>query len=71
MEGARAPGTKMGTRRKVAEKASKYKIDVPEGKSVFEQIAALEKQMFDAAKDLEFEKAAQIRDQIAQLKNEI
>ncbi|VUD48680.1 UvrABC system protein B [Thalassocella blandensis] len=71
MEGARAPGAKVSTRRKVAEKGSKYKIDVPEGKSVFEQIAALEKQMFDAAKDLEFEKAAEIRDQIARLKNDI
>lgn len=70
MEGARIPGAKVGSRKRVAEKAKNYKVEVPEGKTVFEQIAALEKQMFEAAKDLEFEKAASIRDQIAKLKQE-
>ncbi len=71
MEGARAPGSKVGSRRKVAEKSNKYQVDIPEGKTVFEQIVLLEKQMFEAAKDLEFEKAAEIRDQISNLKKEI
>ncbi len=71
MEGARAPGSKVGTRRKVAEKGKKYQVDVPEGKSLWEHIAMLEKEMFTAAKDLEFEKAAQLRDQIQQLKTRV
>ncbi len=71
MEGARAPGSKVGTRRKVAEKGKKYQVDVPEGKSLWEHIEVLEKEMFTAAKDLEFEKAAQLRDQIQQLKTQV
>ncbi|MFT5085512.1 MAG: excinuclease ABC subunit B, partial [Lentisphaeria bacterium] len=68
MEGARAPGSKVNVKRKVAEKPGKYSLDAPKGKSVWEHIAVLEKEMFTAAKDLEFEKAAEIRDHIHQLK---
>lgn len=68
MEGARAPGSKPGSRKKVAEKRKDYQLDVPEGKSVWQHIEALEKEMFTAAKDLEFEKAAELRDRIQQLK---
>lgn len=70
MEGARAPGAGPGRGRKVAEKKAEYKISVPQGKTVWEQIAQLEKDMFQAAKDLEFEKAASIRDKITALKAE-
>ncbi|MFL0802329.1 MAG: excinuclease ABC subunit UvrB [Agarilytica sp.] len=68
MEGARAPGSKPGSRKKVAEKRKDYQVDVPEGKSLWEHIQVLEKEMFTAAKDLEFEKAAELRDQIQKLK---
>ncbi len=68
MEGARAPGARPGTRRKVAEMVASYKIDVPEGKEIWQHIEDLEKQMFKAAKDLEFEKAAKLRDKIHELK---
>ncbi len=68
MEGARAPGAKPGSRKKVAEKRKDYQVDVPEGKSVWQHIEVLEKEMFTAAKDLEFEKAAELRDRIQQLK---
>ncbi len=71
MEGARAPGAKPGQRKKVAQNKASYQVDVPEGKSLWEQIEILEKEMFTAAKDLEFEKAAQLRDQIQALKTKV
>ncbi len=71
MEGARAPGAKPGSRKKVAEKRKDYQVDVPDGKSLWEHIQVLEKEMFTAAKDLEFEKAAELRDQIQKLKTKV
>ncbi|WP_018274696.1 excinuclease ABC subunit UvrB [Teredinibacter turnerae] len=68
MEGARAPGARPGSKRKVAEKAASYATDVPSGKDVWHHIADLEKDMLEAAKNLEFEKAAAIRDKIHELK---
>ncbi|WP_019605140.1 excinuclease ABC subunit UvrB [Teredinibacter turnerae] len=68
MEGARAPGARPGSKRKVAEKAASYAADVPAGKDVWHHIADLEKDMLEAAKNLEFEKAAAIRDKIHELK---
>ncbi|ACR11461.1 excinuclease ABC, B subunit [Teredinibacter turnerae T7901] len=68
MEGARAPGARPGSKRKVAEKAASYATDVPAGKDVWHHIADLEKDMLEAAKNLEFEKAAAIRDKIHELK---
>ncbi|WP_045859428.1 excinuclease ABC subunit UvrB [Teredinibacter purpureus] len=68
MEGARAPGAKPGSR-KVADKGGRYDTELPEGKDVWHHIQDLEKQMFEAAKNLEFETAARLRDQIHQLKN--
>lgn len=66
MEGAHVVGGK-GKQRKVAEKSGKYDIETS-GKDVWHQIAELEEKMFQAAKDLEFEEAARIRDRIHQLK---
>jgi excinuclease ABC subunit B len=66
MEGAHVVGGK-GKQRKVAEKSGKYDIDT-NGKDIWHQIAELEEKMFQAAKDLEFEEAARIRDRIHQLK---
>ncbi|BFM16077.1 excinuclease ABC subunit UvrB [Maricurvus nonylphenolicus] len=66
MEGAQVVGSR-GKQRKVAEKSGKYDIETS-GKDVWHQIAELEEKMFQAAKDLEFEEAARIRDRIHQLK---
>ncbi|PCK02241.1 MAG: excinuclease ABC subunit B [Alteromonadaceae bacterium] len=71
MEGARTPGSARTSRGKSKGKSAKSRFDVPEGKLSWEHIEALEKQMFTAAKDLEFELAAQIRDQIRKLKTEL
>ncbi|MCK6684348.1 MAG: excinuclease ABC subunit UvrB [Thermoanaerobaculia bacterium] len=42
---------------------------VPDVQSLAEEIAAMEKQMKEAAKELEFERAAQLRDQIRELRS--
>ncbi|MBB3168536.1 excinuclease ABC subunit UvrB [Simiduia aestuariiviva] len=65
LEAGHAPGKKK--RQKVAVGKGRYDIELPEG-DVWTQIAKLEAQMFQHAKDLEFERAAQVRDQISQLK---
>ena len=68
MEGARVPGAKVGRKRQVAEQAADYLQKVDPKKDIWAQVMDLEKQMKEAAKNLEFEKAAQIRDAIAELK---
>jgi excinuclease ABC subunit B len=77
MEAARAPGSK-GKRgnvkgRKVAEPTAAYKDSVaamsPAARA--KELKRLEEQMFQHAKNLEFEDAARLRDEIAALKNEM
>ena len=51
---------------KVAEQAANYKTITPD--QAFKEIIKLEKKMFQHAKDLEFEEAAQVRDQISELR---
>ncbi len=68
MEGARIPGAKVGGRRKVAEKTADYLKSAEAEGDIWHNVKNLEKQMYEAAKNLEFEKAAQIRDAIHQLK---
>jgi excinuclease ABC subunit B len=55
--------------KKVAEEAASYLIDTPSQAS--KSIDKLEKLMMQAAKDLEFEKAAEYRDQISLLRDKI
>lgn len=71
MEGARAPGAKSSSRKKVAEKTKDYEVDMSSPKDVWKAIEQMEKDMFQAAKDLEFEKAGQLRDKINLLKARI
>ncbi len=54
---------------KVAEYQADYKISSEQ--DLLKQIAVLEKQMFAYAKDLEFEKAAQLRDEVAKLHEQL
>ena len=69
MEGAAAiPGK--GSR-KVAESKGKYQVDESELHSesdIWKQIAVLEEKMFESAKNLEFEEAANLRDEVTHLK---
>ncbi len=71
LEGAVAPGKKVGkkgksSRSKVSEPGSDYQT--LDSKQLEKRMTELEKAMFKAAKDLEFEKAAQLRDELALLK---
>ena len=67
MEGARAaPGKRSGKPQRVAEPLPDYAGMSPE--MLLKKIAKLEKQMYQHARDLEFEEAAQIRDQIDEMR---
>ena len=72
MEGAySAPGSRaQGRGRAVAEKSGAYKkLDFNDPAQVNKEIASLEKQMYEAAKNLDFEEAAATRDRIVELKD--
>ena len=72
MEGASAiPGRKTQTGRKAAEPVAEYQIDPKKlsTKELAKVMSRLEDQMYEAAKNLEFEKAAQYRDQLEKLKH--
>ena len=53
----------------VAEESAKY--EAMSEKQLSKEIKRLEKAMLDHAKNLEFEKAAQVRDQLHQLKQQL
>ncbi len=72
MEGARSIPGKGG--RKVAERSGKYQAedDLAGGSGdIWHQIDVLEKQMFECAKNLEFEEAARLRDRAHKLKQQV
>ncbi len=67
LEGAYTPGKAKG--RKVADTQGAYNADEPmTPDQAAKKIKQLEKKMHQHAKDLEFEEAAQVRDQISQIK---
>jgi excinuclease ABC subunit B len=69
MEGARdAPGR--GKQGRVAESKGKYRGKVLSQDELEKQIVSLEKQMFDHARNLAFEEAAALRDQIEELRQQ-
>ena len=71
LEGSVAPGAGGRSARNkamaIAERSGKYTVDV-NPKDIWKTIELMEKQMFQAAKDLEFEVAAKLRDEIEKLK---
>lgn len=73
LESAAVPGAGgRGARNKamaIAERQGKYKVEV-NPKDIWKTIELLEKQMYQAAKDLEFEVAAKLRDEIEKLKKQ-
>ncbi len=70
LEGSRIPGAKVGRKAKAAEPTANYLSDELKTKDIWVQLAELEKTMFEAAKNLEFEKAASLRDVIHNLKKD-
>jgi excinuclease ABC subunit B len=71
LEGSVAPGAGGRSARNkamaIAERSGKYSVEV-NPKDIWKTIELMEKQMFQAAKDLEFEVAAKLRDEIEKLK---
>ena len=72
MEGAVIPGRKIGKgKQRVAESDADYRIDEKTltTAELAKEISRLEDKMYEAAKNLEFEKAAQFRDELERLKH--
>lgn len=70
LEGAQAPGKRdrKQAQKKVAEPSAEYNLGQPRTAAEFDRlIAKLEDEMFAAAKNLEFEKAASLRDRLQEL----
>ncbi|MCP5160648.1 MAG: excinuclease ABC subunit UvrB [Hahellaceae bacterium] len=70
MEGAVTPGKKVGGTRKVADKSKEYAAmdELTSPSLIAKEIKRLEDEMYRHAGDLEFEKAARVRDTILSLK---
>ena len=70
LEGAR--GTPARSRRgsRIAEKKGRYRGNLLSQEDLEKQILSLEKQMFAEARDLAFEEAASLRDQIEELRQQ-
>ena len=72
LEGAATiPGRKSNKTRKVAEETAAYEVDAKQlsAAELARTMNQLEDKMYEAAKNLEFEKAAQFRDQLEKLKH--
>lgn len=67
LEGTHVPGGR-GRKQRAAEKTPVYEFSEDAGTDVWQRIKAMEESMFQAARDLEFEKAAALRDEISRLK---
>lgn len=68
LEGGHIPGAGRRGKRKGESREAGFDVELATGADVFKQIEQLEALMMKAARDLEFEKAAAIRDQIHRLK---
>lgn len=70
MEGARGVPARSPKSAKVADKKGRYRSNVLNQDDLEKQILSLEKEMFEQAKNLAFEEAAQLRDQIEELRQQ-
>ncbi|AXO87696.1 excinuclease ABC subunit B [Pseudomonas parafulva] len=71
LEGATVPGARSKKRKgmaKAAEEAARYEAELKTPGEITKRIKVLEEKMFQMARDLEFEAAAQLRDEIGQLR---
>ncbi|QLF92692.1 excinuclease ABC subunit B [Pseudomonas sp. ABC1] len=74
LEGATVPGSRSRKRRgeaKVAEEAANYEQSLRSPSEINKRIRALEERMYTLARDLEFEAAAQLRDEIQALRQRL
>ncbi len=69
MEGARAPMPGQSSKRRAAEEQKKYRGEIPsDPKALGKLLAKMENQMLDHARNLEFEEAARVRDEIHEIR---
>ncbi|MBI6954816.1 excinuclease ABC subunit B [Pseudomonas sp. TE6288] len=74
LEGATVPGARSKKRKgmaKAAEEAGRYEVELQTPAQITKRIKQLEEKMFQFARDLEFEAAAQLRDEIGQLRERL
>ncbi|WP_166361820.1 excinuclease ABC subunit UvrB [Pseudomonas akapageensis] len=74
MEGATVPGSRSKKRKgmaKAAEEAARYENELRSPGEIAKRIKQLEEKMYQLARDLEFEAAAQMRDEIAKLRERL
>ena len=74
LEGAVVPGARSNKRKaaaKAAEENARYEADLRSPSEITKRIRQLEEKMFQLARDLEFEAAAQMRDEIQKLRDRL
>ncbi|WP_277052219.1 excinuclease ABC subunit UvrB [Zestomonas thermotolerans] len=74
LEGATVPGSRGGKRKgvaKVAEESGRYESELRSPSEITKRIRLLEEKMMQLARDLEFEAAAEVRDQIQALRERL
>ena len=74
MEGATVPGSRSKKRKgmaKAAEENAKYENELRSPSEITKRIRQLEEKMYQLARDLEFEAAAQMRDEIGKLRERL
>ena len=73
LEGAVVPGSRSNKRKKAqaAEEGGEYGVNLRSPSEITKRIRQLEEKMFQAARDLEFELAAGIRDEITKLRDQL
>jgi excinuclease ABC subunit B len=69
MEGARAPMPGQSSKRRAAEEGRKYKGEIPtDPKALGKLLSRMETEMLEHARNLEFEEAARLRDEIHEIR---
>ncbi|MDO7909045.1 excinuclease ABC subunit UvrB [Pseudomonas sp. 22-AL-CL-001] len=74
LEGASVPGARSKKRKgaaKAAEETARYEAELSTPADITKRIKQLEEKMFQFARDLEFEAAAQLRDEVNQLRERL
>ncbi|MEO4048239.1 excinuclease ABC subunit UvrB [Pseudomonas sp. CAU 1711] len=74
LEGAVVPGARSGKRKaalKAAEESARYEAELRSPSEIGKRIRQLEEKMLQCARDLEFEAAAQLRDEIHKLRERL
>ena len=74
LEGATVPGSRSNKRKamaKAAEESARYEAELRSPNEITKRIRQMEEKMFQLARDLEFEAAAQMRDEIQKLRERL